>query len=97
MISYRDVYFLFFTGILLSCTEDIWAQVPPQRPSQTPATKSNSPQTPVPAAAVAGPQQTKHYPILVVAHGNEPSWSLRQGAYAGTAASCGSSDVPSRK
>jgi uncharacterized membrane protein len=28
---------------------------------------------------VAGPQQTKHYPILVIAHGNEPVWSLRLG------------------
>ncbi|HEY1472190.1 MAG TPA: hypothetical protein VGF61_24340 [Candidatus Acidoferrum sp.] len=28
---------------------------------------------------MAGPQQTKHYPILVIAHGNEPFWSLRLG------------------
>ncbi len=28
---------------------------------------------------MAGPQQTKHYPILVVAHGNEPFWGLRLG------------------
>ncbi len=49
-----------------------------QAPTQKPATK---PPVPAPAAqpAVAGPQQTKHYPILVIAHGNEPFWSLRLG------------------
>ena len=32
-----------------------------------------------PPPKLQGPQQTKHYPILVIAHGNEPFWSLRLG------------------
>ncbi len=50
-------------------------------PAQTPAqqlpakTPPKSPDTvPAPAAPVS-----KHYPILVIAHGNEPVWSLRLG------------------
>ena len=46
-----------------------------QAPAQQPAAKT-PPKTPdtVPVAPVS-----KHYPILVVAHGNEPAWSLRLG------------------
>lgn len=54
------------------------AQAPVQKPAQKPPSKSPA-QTPEAPPAVAGPQQTKHYPILVVAHGNEPFWSLRLG------------------
>ncbi len=45
--------------------------------AQSTAKPGNKPASP--AMDIAGPQQTKHYPILVIAHGNEPSWSLRLG------------------
>ena len=48
-----------------------------QGPAQQPAAKTppKTPDTvPTPAAPVS-----KHYPILVIAHGNEPAWSLRLG------------------
>jgi uncharacterized membrane protein len=57
----------------------VQAQTPTQNPSQKPATTKPPAQTPEAQPAVAGPQQTKHYPILVIAHGNEPFWSLRLG------------------
>ncbi|MGC0775610.1 MAG: hypothetical protein WCD68_00265 [Candidatus Acidiferrum sp.] len=46
-----------------------------QAPAQQPAAKTppKAPDT-VPAAPVS-----KHFPILVIAHGNEPAWSLRLG------------------
>ena len=53
-------------------------QTPAQNPPQRPATKPPA-QAPGAQPAVVGPQQTKHYPILVIAHGNEPFWSLRLG------------------
>lgn len=79
MISYQRAFFWILGGILLCSEAGLLAQTPAPKSGQTPASKPSSPQTPVPAAAVAGPQQTKHYPILVVAHGNEPSWGLRLG------------------
>ncbi len=46
-----------------------------QAPAQQPAAKAPpKPPDTIPAAPVS-----KHYPILVVAHGNEPAWSLRLG------------------
>jgi uncharacterized membrane protein len=54
------------------------AQAPAQQQPAKPGTNLPSP-VPEQAAPVAGPQQTKHYPILVIAQGNEPSWSLRLG------------------
>lgn len=51
------------------------AQTPPQKPApKTPA----KPAAPAPDAQVQSPV-SHHYPILIVAHGNEPSWSLRLG------------------
>ncbi len=76
MSGFLSVFFLFVLGGFLSIGQPILAQAPAAKPAQKPATK---PAAPAPAAEVAGPQQTKHYPILVVAHGNEPSWSLRLG------------------
>lgn len=50
---------------------------PAQKPTQKPAAKSaGGTQT---AEPVAGPQQTMHYPILILARGNEPGWNLRLG------------------
>jgi uncharacterized membrane protein len=46
-----------------------------QAPEQKPAAK-----TPTIATEAAPPSPvSKHYPILVIAHGNEPAWSLRLG------------------
>jgi uncharacterized membrane protein len=50
-------------------------QTPPQKPA---------PKTPVKATAPAAEEPIQspishHYPILIIAHGNEPSWSLRLG------------------
>ncbi len=53
-----------------------FAQAPAQKP---PAKLSAKTPSTTPQPAVEGPQQTKHYPILVIAHGNEPFWSLRLG------------------
>jgi uncharacterized membrane protein len=62
-------------GILLSSATMVFAQSTATKPSQKPI-----PKTPVAAPpGVAGPEQRKHYPILVIAHGNEPFWSLRLG------------------
>jgi uncharacterized membrane protein len=52
------------------------AQTAVQNPAQKPTAK---PPVPATQPAVTGPQQTKHYPILVIAHGTEPFWSLRLG------------------
>src|SRR5260370_27645543 len=62
-------------GILASSSTATCAQSTATKPTQKPI-----PKTPVaPPAELSGPQQTKHYPILVIAHGNEPFWSLRLG------------------
>jgi uncharacterized membrane protein len=54
------------------------AQTPPQTPPQKPA--SNSPAKSAPAANAPIPSPvSRHYPILILAHGNEPSWFLRLG------------------
>jgi uncharacterized membrane protein len=53
-------------------------QTPP--PAKPPAKAAAKPSAPAqtPAAPVAAPV-SRHYPILIIAHGNEPSWSLRLG------------------
>ena len=43
----------------------------PQKPSSQPQQKKPAPLPPAP--------QSKHYPILLIASGSEPSWSLRIG------------------
>lgn len=66
-----------FLGSLLLGTSLASGQTPPaQKP--TPAPKS----TTKPAQAATPPVPapvSRHYPILILAHGNEPSWSLRLG------------------
>ncbi len=76
MSGYQRLFSLFVLGGLLSAGEALFAQEVATKPTQKPAPKSA---TPTPAAEVVGPQQTKHYPILVIAHGNEPFWALRLG------------------
>jgi uncharacterized membrane protein len=52
-----------------------FAQTPPQKPAGKPPAK---PATPPADAQVPSPV-SRHYPILIVAHGNEPFWYLRLG------------------
>src|SRR5258708_37634170 len=72
-----------FIGILFFCTSLLvenlaFAQTPAPTPAQKPAPKP--PATPGPAADAPIPSPvSRHYPILILAHGNEPSWSLRLG------------------
>src|SRR5271165_4506573 len=76
MTGYQRALIFLRVGVILSMGGPLLAQTPVQKPAQKPASK---PPSPTPAPEVAGPQQTKHYPILVIAHGNEPFWSLRLG------------------
>jgi uncharacterized membrane protein len=55
-------------SVVASCTA--WAQAP--------APNKKPPSTPSVAAAPSAPQ-SKHYPILLLASGNNPAWSLRIG------------------
>jgi uncharacterized membrane protein len=49
------------------------AQAPPAKPPAKPAPGQPPPQETIPSPV------SKHYPILIIAHGNEPAWSLRLG------------------
>lgn len=49
-------------------------QTPAQKPAQKPATTPSANQSQTVASPVS-----RHYPILILAHGNEPSWALRLG------------------
>jgi len=71
----RVVFRMGVIGLLATCPATVFSQSTPGTTSQKPSSKMPAP-TP---AETAGPQQTKHYPILVVAHGNEPFWGLRLG------------------
>ncbi len=69
-------------GWLVATPLALHAQAPAAKPAQThtpPVKNGAKPVTPAATPEVQGPQQTKHYPILVIAHGNEPFWSLRLG------------------
>src|SRR6266702_4047218 len=73
--SFRSA--LFLCGVLLSASLAC-AQTPAQFPAQKPAPKSPA----KPGAATDAPipsPVSRHYPILILAHGNEPSWFLRLG------------------
>lgn len=78
MTGYKRIFLITFLGTVLSTRAGVRAQAPNQKPAQKPTTKQTAPVSAA-SAGVVGPQQTKHYPILVVAHGNEPFWSLRLG------------------
>jgi uncharacterized membrane protein len=72
-----------FTRLLFLCSALFLAtlasaQNPPPTPPQKPAPKPTAKSTPAADAPIPSPV-SRHYPILVVAHGNEPSWSLRLG------------------
>lgn len=51
-------------------------QAPPQKPA---APKPPAAQQPAPPQQPIPSPVSKHYPILIIAHGNEPFWSLRLG------------------
>lgn len=56
------------------------AQTPTQGPTQKPAPKTPAkPNASSSAGAPIASPVSRHYPILIVAHGNDPSWSLRLG------------------
>jgi len=74
-VSFLSIVNLVFT-VALTLGAGLSAQTAVQKPAQKPVGKSASPP---PAPEVAGPQQTKHYPILVIARGTVPVWSLRLG------------------
>src|SRR6202158_2703274 len=56
--------------VVVSSYSSTWAQAP--SPTKKP------PSSPTAAAAPSAPQ-SKHYPILLLASGNNPAWSLRIG------------------
>ena len=66
---------LFLCSVCLLC-----GPAPGQTPSPAPAQKPapRPPAKPAPDATIPSPV-SRHYPILIVAHGTEPSWSLRLG------------------
>ena len=53
------------------------AQTRPQKPAPRSPGKPTAPQTAT-EAPIASPV-SRHYPILIMAHGNDPAWSLRLG------------------
>jgi uncharacterized membrane protein len=72
--------FCVFGSILLMCSAAAHAQAPgqPQPSGQKPP--GPAAKQPAIAAQEAVPAPTsKHYPILIIAHGTEPFWSLRLG------------------
>jgi uncharacterized membrane protein len=81
MSGVRRLSVLLLMSGFLSPGELLLSQTPAPKPTQKPASKppANSSGTNPSATEVQGPQQTKHYPILIIAHGNEPFWSLRLG------------------
>ena len=58
---------------LTACTAPAFAQAPAAKPATPPRSAQQKP-APAPAAP-----QSKHYPILLIASGSEPFWSLRIG------------------
>jgi uncharacterized membrane protein len=71
-----------FTRIMFLCSwlfaaGVVYTQTPAPTPAQKPA-----PNSPAKSAASNAPMPSpvsRHYPILILAHGNDPSWSLRLG------------------
>ena len=52
------------------------SQTPPAKPAPTTAPSQSNQKKPVPSPPAP---QSKHYPILLIASGTEPFWSLRIG------------------
>ena len=73
MNSFERVLFQLVAPGLLLTSPTVGLAQSTAKPSKKPPSSAAAP------ADMTGPQQTKHYPILVIAHGNEPFWSLRLG------------------
>ncbi len=67
---------LFLCSSLL-VTSLTFAQTAPQKPTPKSTAKPGAPAA-APDAQIPSPV-SRHYPILIIAHGNEPFWSLRLG------------------
>ena len=68
----------FIPSLLIPALLCVAAHV--QAPPQKPAPKTTvPPPAQIPAQEAIPSPVSRHYPILIVAHGNEPSWSLRLG------------------
>ncbi len=68
--------FLLSALVLAFPFADAQAQAPAQKPTPKPPS-ANSPS--IPAQETIPSPVSRHYPILIIAHGNEPFWSLRLG------------------
>jgi len=62
---------LFVPAFVCLISLEVPAQAPPQKPAAKPPAVQASEAVPAPTS--------KHYPILIIAHGSEPFWSLRLG------------------
>lgn len=71
---HKDTHFVL-AGILAMYSFPVLAQT--AAPKAPPAAKPTA-QPPQAQEAIPSPV-SKHYPILIIAHGNEPSWALRLG------------------
>jgi len=71
----RSVVCISLLCCSLSAAGLAFAQTPPQKPAPKSSAK---PAAPAADAQIQSPV-SRHYPILIIAHGNEPSWSLRLG------------------
>src|SRR6185437_1732032 len=65
----RSAFYRLVIVSLIACSS-AWPQAP--------ATSKKAPSTPTVGTAPSAPQ-SKHYPILLLASGNNPAWSLRIG------------------
>jgi len=74
--SFNSILFLCSSLLAASLAS---AQTPPAPPSQMPAPNSPAKSAPPAAGAPVPSPVSRHYPILILAHGSEPSWSLRLG------------------
>src|SRR5215469_2447756 len=67
--------FLLWATLAVAQTQTL---TPPQKPAPKSPAKPGAPPPATTGAAIASPV-SRHYPILIVAHGNNPAWSLRLG------------------
>jgi uncharacterized membrane protein len=74
--SFNRILFLCSSLLAASLAS---AQAPTAAPAQKPAPNSPAKSAPPAAGAPIPSPVSRHYPILILAHGNEPSWSLRLG------------------
>ncbi|MGB9423684.1 MAG: hypothetical protein WBR14_22440 [Candidatus Acidiferrum sp.] len=72
----RFVFFFWLIALLLT-PGHLVAQAPAQKPA--PKVPANPNSTQIPAQEPVPSPVSRHFPILIIAHGNDPSWSLRVG------------------